>query len=215
MDQPLIDDAPASTTLEECAHALIHARQTVLPKRLRAPGPDARQLDLILGAAAAAPDHGQLLPWRFILVPDAARHALGDAFEQALVQRDGLATASEREQAREKAFRAPLLLLAVVRLPEGDAPALPGQTPREVPQAERVLSAGCAIQNILLMATALGFGSALTSGKALQSHALRQLFGLGPHELALTFISVGTPAQRKAGPVRPQAAQYVSTLEPR
>ena len=42
--------------------ALLQARQTVLPKRLGAPGPDAAQLAAILGAAAHAPDHGGLLP---------------------------------------------------------------------------------------------------------------------------------------------------------
>ncbi len=214
MDHDLNAAASAAGTLEDWAQALIHGRQTILPKRLCAPGPDERQLQLIVGAAAAAPDHGQLLPWRFVLVPANARAALAEAFEAALVQRDELATPQQREQAREKAFRAPLLLLAVVRHAQGDAPSPAGEEPREVPEAERVLSAGCAIQNMLLMATALGFGSALTSGKALQSQALRALFGLTPHESALTFISIGTPAQRKPGRVRPAVSQYLSTLEP-
>lgn len=201
-----------SSSIEEWAHALIHSRQTILPKRLAAPGPDARQLDLIVAAAGAAPDHDRLLPWRFVQVPGPARGALAEAFDQALVERDALATPEQREQAREKAYRAPLLLLAVVRLPDGDPPPAPGEVPRDVPLAERILSAGCAIQNMLLMATALGFGSALTSGKALQSAALRGLFGLGPHEQALTFLSIGTPTVRKPVRERPQSAQFLSTL---
>ncbi len=200
--------------VEQWAQALIHSRQTVLPKRLSAPGPDARQLEMIVGAAAAAPDHARLVPWRFVLVPQAARAALADAFEHALVLRDPLALAAQREQAREKAFRAPLLLLAVVRLAGGADPATDFDEAREVPDAERIVSAGCAIQNMLLMATALGFGSSLTSGKALQSAPLRKLFGLGPHEQALCFVNVGTPGPRKPGRVRPAPAQYLSTLEP-
>ena len=47
----------------ELAAALLQARQTVLPKRLGAPGPDAAQLQAILAAAGHAPDHGCLLPW--------------------------------------------------------------------------------------------------------------------------------------------------------
>lgn len=202
-----------SSSIEDWAQTLIHSRQTILPKRLAEPGPDARQLELIVGAAAAAPDHGRLLPWRFVQVPAQARTALAAAFEQALMERDAQATPEQREQAREKAYRAPLLLLAVVRLAAGDPPPGPGELPREVPLAERILSAGCAIQNMLLMATALGFGTALTSGKALQSTALRALFGLGPHEQALTFLSVGTPAVRKPARERPKPAQYLSLLE--
>ena len=89
----------------ELAAALLQARQTILPKRLGAPGPDAAQLQAILAAAAHAPDHGCLLPWRFVLVPDAARAALGQAFADALRERDAQATPEQQEQAREKAVR--------------------------------------------------------------------------------------------------------------
>lgn len=193
------DEVPAAWVA-----TLLQQRQTILPKRLHAPGPDAAQLEQILAAAASAPDHGQLLPWRFVLVPQAARGALADVFERSLAARDPLATAAQREQAREKAFRAPLLLLAVGRL-QDDA--------TEVPAAERLLSAGCAIQNLLLMATALGFGSALTSGKAMTSAPMRELFSLAAGEQALCFVSIGTPASRKPPRPRPALSAYVSTLD--
>lgn len=183
---------------------LIQARQTVLPKRLVAPGPDAGQTQAILAAAAAAPDHGQLLPWRFILVPADQRATLAGVFAQALLERDASAAPEQLAQAREKAFRAPLLMLAVVDGARGDP---------EVDLFERILSAGCAVQNMLLMATAQGFGSALTSGKALKSDALRACFGLGPGEQALCFVSVGTVLSRKPARARPTVADYVSTLD--
>ena len=152
-----------------------------------------------------APDHGRLLPWRFVLVPQEARAALAEVFAQALCERDSAATPEQQEQAREKAFRAPLLLLLAVDELGGDPDIVP---------AERLVSAGCAVQNLLLMATALGFGSALTSGKALQSQGLRALFALGTGERALCFVSVGTVLARKPARVRPVPAQYVSTLVP-
>jgi nitroreductase len=185
------------------AGALIHARCTVLPKRLVAPGPDRSQLDAILGAAAAAPDHGELVPWRFVIVPERARTALAAVFEQSLLERDPSASADQCGQAREKAFRAPVLLLAIADL--GGAP--------EILAAERLVSAGCALQNMLLMATALGFGSALTSGKALQSAGLRQLFSLRREEQPLCFLSLGTAGSRRPRRARPALAQYVSELE--
>lgn len=182
---------------------LIQARQTVLPKRLLAPGPDAAQQHSIWAAAAAAPDHGQLLPWRFIAVPDGQRERLGEVFAQALLERDASATGEQLAQAREKAHRAPWLMLVVVDGARGD-PA--------IDLSERILSAGCAVQNALLMATALGFGSALTSGKALKSACLRALFGLHEGEHALCFFSVGTVLSRKPTRARPAVIDYLSTL---
>ncbi|RYF35842.1 MAG: hypothetical protein EOO25_21895, partial [Comamonadaceae bacterium] len=79
--------------------------------------------------------------------------------------------------------------------------------------AERLVSAGCAIQNMLLMATALGFGTSLTSGKALRSPGLQALFRLQPEEEALCFVSIGTIAGAKRARVRPAVDRYVSELE--
>ncbi len=189
--------------IAQWAAALLRARQTTLPKRLQAPGPDADQLAQIVQAAASAPDHGQLLPWRFVLVPQGARARLGEVFAQALRERDALATHEQMDQAREKAQRAPLLLLAVVDGRRGDP---------EIDLNERIVSAGCAVQNMLLMATALGFASALTSGKALKAACFRQLFGLGADELALCFISVGTALAMKPPRPRPDPTRYLSTL---
>ena len=205
-DNPPALGHPRPPEVVELAHALIHTRQTILPKRLAEPGPDAAQLQAILGAAASAPDHHELLPWRFVLVPAGARDRLAEVFATALLERDASATPQQVAQAREKAYRSPLLLLAVVRLRDDDA---------EIEPHERIVSAGCAVQNMLLMAHAQGFGGALTSGKALQSAPLRTLFGLKRDEQALCFVNIGTVVKARPVRLRPQAAQYVSTLPDR
>jgi nitroreductase len=202
MDDRVRTAGPAEAAAEWAA-ALIHGRRTTLPKRLAAPGPDAGQLQQILGAAAAAPDHGELVPWRFVLVPGGARAALAEAFAQALRERDRAATAEQLAQAREKAFRGPVLLLAVARSEGGD---------ESIPATERLVACGCAIQNMLLMATALGYGSSLTSGKALDSEPLRSLFGLQPGEQALCFMTLGTIASQRRARARPPVERYVSEL---
>jgi nitroreductase len=193
-----------TTETADFAHQLIHSRRTVLPKRLVAPGPDAQQLHRILEAASAAPDHGELVPWRFVLVPQAARAALGDVFAAALRERDAEATDQQAAEAREKAFRSPTLLLAIASTSGGDT---------KIPPFERLVSAGCAIQNILLMATALGFGSSLTSGKALQSDVLRGLFALSADEHALCFVSIGTAGSTRSPRPRPAVQDYVTELK--
>lgn len=208
---PLFPALPAlpqgSSSWAGLATALLQARQTILPRRLGAPGPDAAELAQIVGAAAHAPDHGQLLPWRLVQVPLAARGPLADTFAAALLARDTAATPAQVAQAREKAHRSPVLLLMVVDALRGD----PG-----VDLNERMVSAGCAVQNMLLVATALGFGSALTSGKALKDAGLRALFGLTEGEHAVCFVNLGTVLSRKAARLRPDSSAYFSVLgEPR
>ncbi len=176
------------------------------PRHLLEPGPDARQQQQLFEAAATAPDHGQILPWRWVVVPASARRRLADAFEAALLERDPAAGQAERERAREKASRAPFLALAIVR--EG------GDGQQHITSHERLASLGCALQNLLLMATSQGFAVGLASGLALRSRALADCFALAPGERAVCFVAVGSAARRRAPRERPHPSRFVSELQP-
>ena len=180
--------------------ALIQERRSSSPRRLGAPGPSSVEIDTLMRAAAAAPDHQELTPWRFVLIPARRREVLAEAFREALLERDPGAPSGALDAAGEKALRSPCLLLAVARLSDS-AP---------VPEVERLISLGCAIQNVLLVARAMGFGSGLTSGRALQSRAVRARFGVRPNELAVCFISVGTVAHAKKMRSRPSPETFFS-----
>lgn len=220
-------DYPAGRELAEFANALIHSRQNVSPRRLIEPGPSPQQLQDILGTAGAAPDHGQLLPWRFVIVPTDRRARLAEVFGLALLERDPDVTPAQIESAREKAYRAPFLMLAVARLadrakpqngtPIDNAPARgtqhPESTEAEVGDAERLVSFGCAIQNMVLSAHAAGFGTGLTSGQAMASPRLRALFRLSDNEQAVCCINIGTVTRHKPMRLRPVVADYVSELD--
>ena len=186
------------------AQALIGSRQNISPKRLIEPGPSAQQLDALFSLAAAAPDHGLLNPWRFIIVPTEQRRRLAEVFALALIDRDPGATLAQIESAREKAHRAPLLLVAIACL----APREP-----DTPALERMVSMGAAIQNLLLGAHAMGFGAGLTSGQAMASKRLHSLCGLTDGEAAVCCVNIGTVSKRKSAVrVRPLPAQFVSEL---
>ena len=108
-------DMPAPGTVGRTADAdltatLIQTRQQLAPKRLFAPRPEVRQIHAYFQAAAAAPDHGQILPWRFVVVPAASRAAHGDVFAQALRERDASASGKEQAEARDKVTTADALL---------------------------------------------------------------------------------------------------------
>ncbi|OIP16893.1 MAG: nitroreductase [Comamonadaceae bacterium CG2_30_59_20] len=195
----------ASMPFDEANFALtlITSRQSILPKRLVEPGPSPEQVKLMFLAAAAAPDHGEIRPWRFVVVPGDKRELLAEVFGQALYERDPEATTEQVEQAREKAFRAPFVALAVARLGPGEP---------DIDPLERMISVGAALQNFLLMAHSLGFGAGLTSGQAMRSAVLARCFGLSEGERAVCCINVGTATKRKARRLRPDVDAFVSSL---
>jgi len=190
--------------MAEFALTLITTRQTILPRWLVAPGPTDEQIETLFACAAAAPDHGELMPWRFVIVPPGRRLALADCFGQALLERDGSATAEQIEQARQKAFRAPFVALAVARLDTSSDPL--------IDPLEQMVSVGAAIQNILLCGHSMGLGCSLTGGQAMCSKVLRQLFQLTEGEQALCCINVGTVTQRKPARLHPPMARFVTSL---
>ena len=181
---------------------LMAARRHVGLRRLQAPGPDDAALERILEAAAQAPDHGLLRPWRFVLVPPHRRANLGAVVEAVLAERDPDADEAARAAAREKARHAACLLVAILV----DDPAT------AIPTVEKLVSLGCAIQNMLLAAQALGYASGLASGGALAANAMRALLGLNAHEHAVCFIGFGTAEAKKTPRQRPRPGQFFSSL---
>jgi nitroreductase len=196
--------APNDTDPGGIALALITSRFSVSPKRLTTPGPSVIQMQALIEAAGCAPDHELLRPWRLIHVEPAQREALGQVFVESLLERLPSAPMSAQTQAREKAFRAPELLLAVARL----EPTHP-----DVSAPERYVALGAALMNLLLAAHGLGFGAMLSSGHALRTGCFARAFGLSPGELALCFVSIGTPTEVRRRH-RPSARELFTTWEP-
>ncbi len=120
------------------------------------------------------------------------------------MERDAGATLVQIEAARDKAQRAPLLMAAIVSGEAGGGPP--------VSLDERLISLGCAIQNLLLASHSMGFSSGLTSGQAMNSRALRALFSLQEHERAICFVNIGTAAGLRPCRPRPDADRFVGSL---
>jgi nitroreductase len=201
--------SPASTPHEAdtgaLAQALITGRFSVSPKRLVAPGPSAAQLQQMIEAAGCAPDHELLRPWRLVHIAASQREALADVFVRALLERVPAAPTDAQAQSRQKAFRAPELLLAVARLD----PPHPG-----VPEPERYVALGAALMNLLLSAHGLGYAAMLTSGHALRTACFAEAFGLQPGEHAVCFVSIGTPTEVRRRS-RPSAHELMMPWQPR
>lgn len=176
-------EKPTTLTTQTDIIEAILTRHSISPKRVAKPSPTADQLRSLMAAAAAAPDHGKLRPWRFIEFPEYSRAALADVFEAALLERLPNADPQALARAREKASRAPLLLGLVLKL----------NCTAEVPHVDdQMVSGGAALQNVLLAAHSMGFGARALSGQAVRTTAFRAALDLTDDEKFLCFIAIGT-----------------------
>ena len=170
----------------------------VSPAQLTEPGPSAEQLQAILAAAARAPDHGRMQPWRFLLIEGAARQRLGEVMAQSLKRRETDAPAGKLEAERKKPLRAPLVI--VVSAAVRDNP--------KVPDIEQVVAAGAAAQNLLLAAHALGLGAFWRTGPAAYDAEVKRALGIAEHDAIVGFIYLGSIAM--AGPAKPAETAAVT-----
>lgn len=177
------------------------SRQSARAVTLGAPAPAGDDLGEILQAGMSAPDHGAIRPWRFKLIDGEAREKLGDIFADALQKRDPAATAEMIENIRSKPMRSPLIVTVCADIMD-DHP--------KVPAVEQVLAAGCAAQNIMNAAHAMGYGAIMLTGWMAYDATVKAALGLAEKDAIIAFIYMGTPSEN--GPVkpRPEYAQFTS-----
>src|SRR6266536_5480790 len=161
--------------------------------RLVEPAPAAGDLDALLKAAAAGPDHGRLRPWRFVAIRGPGLGRLGEVFAKAHAAREPTASSVELERTRGKPLRAPLIV-AVVSSPKPSA---------KVPRWEQVASAAAAAENLCLAAHALGYGCMWRTGWYGDAPEVRDHLGLGNEESVLAWVYLGTRPEGVQAPPRP------------
>ncbi|HVZ00758.1 MAG TPA: nitroreductase [Dongiaceae bacterium] len=209
LDRPPLPEAGvcSACTADETDRARLLAdlawmleRRSVAVKRLGDPGPDRGQLDFILHAALAAPDHGALRPWRLVRCTKESRARLAEIFVRGKLRRHPDSTGIQLEREREKALRPPVLLAVISSPRVGHA---------KVPEAEQVASAGAALEAILLAAHGLGFGAIILSGDRCLDADLQGALGVAAGETLLGFISIGSIVDEPKHAPRPALADVM------
>lgn len=183
--------------------SLLQTRRSGKPRDLVVPGPSPEQLDQMVAIAARTPDHGKLAPWRFVIVPDAARPALALKLVEILRAEKPDATARDEEAAAQFATQAPALVVVL------SAPV----QPHKVPLWEQELSAGAACMNLLHAAHAMGFAGGWLTGWPAYSDAVRDLFGSEGQRIA-GFVFLGTPGRPLEERPRGELAQIAHRWNP-
>lgn len=179
----------------------IRSRRSI--PRLVEPAPGDDDLRLILEAAACAPDHAELRPFRFTVLRGAGMTSFGLVLEDAYRARREEAglevVAAKAHKERTKLGRAPLVVV-VSAVPAGAT---------TIPWVEQFAACAAACQNLLLAATALGYGSMWRTGDPCYDPRVKAALGLGPDDAVVGFLYLGSPAERS----RPAPGDKVANLD--
>jgi nitroreductase len=173
------------------AHLL--ARRSVSANSLDEPGPSTAEIEQILTAAARVPDHKKLVPWRFLLFQGETRGAFGEALAEICRREEKDPSQFRLETEAKRFMRAPLVIAVISRVVSNPA----------APEWEQVLSAGAACQNLLIAATALGYGAQWITEWYGYSRGVRAALKLAENERVAGFVYIGTPKEKPEERERP------------
>src|SRR5581483_2340061 len=179
---------------------LLKTRRSVKPMELTEPGPTAEEIESILTIASRVPDHGKLVPWRFILFAGESRVRAGDVIAAVFAAKNPQATADQLAFERNRLARAPLVIAVVSRA----APHV------KIPEWEQILSAGAAAMSLVFAAHALGFAANWITEWYAYDPRVREAFGLAATERVAGFVHIGRPVRPSEGRPRPPLASIVT-----
>lgn len=192
------------TRVETMNQALQLLLERTSSPRLQQPAPSAEQLELLFRAALCAPDHGQIRPWRFLVVEGQGLVELGELYASALLQNNPAASTEQLRRAQAMPLRAPMIIVLIACLQEHP----------KVPEFEQIIAAGCAGHGILLAAQAMGLGAFWRSGEFCNNAVVANGLGLQENEKLIGFMYLGTPSQPAKPASRPAPAAFVGHWPP-
>ena len=161
------------------------------------PAPNKTQIETLLQAAMSVPDHGNLKPWRFIVVTGQGIRDLA-----MLVKQKYASTMSEENlDAFVKEISAtPMMLFVCSDLTLN----------HRVSVLDQQLAGGAACEHILLAVHALGFAGIWHTSEA--DEDLRQLLNLKIEDEVLGVLSIGTP-KKTSKAKRKSFSEYTQTWD--
>jgi nitroreductase len=179
---------PAHTRQED--DSIMETLTSILSRRstsiLVDPGPDSTELHTMLTAAIHAPDHGRCQPWRFVVLTGEDKAAFGLVLEKAYLVRcenhDEKPNPDQQLRERNRLNRAPVVVTVICRPSRSD----------KIPRSEQRAAVAAATQNLLLAATALGYGSIWRTGPAAIDSTVKESLGVGIGESIEGFVYLGT-----------------------
>jgi nitroreductase len=183
---------------------LLLTRRSISANSLGEPGPSEAELELMLRAASRVPDHKKLVPWRFILFRGDEREAFGKVLADVCRMEESDPGKFRLENETKRFMRAPLVVAVISRVVQNPA----------APEWEQILSAGAACQNLILAASALGYGAQWITEWYGYSNGVRQALKLADNERAAGFVYIGTAKEKPDERERPKLSDIVASWRP-
>ena len=181
---------PSAETL-----AFLATRRSASAMTLRAPGPDAGEIEAQQRLAARAPDHGKLAPWRFVVLEGDAK----SRFVAALHRLVATQPSPEKAEAALAKIVIPPLSIAVVS----------SAKEAKIPLWEQELSAAACCMNLLIATQAMGFGANWITDWYAYDPEAAALLGVREGERVAGYVHIGTPAETPLERVRPNLSDIV------
>ena len=186
-DEPNNTESPIVTNSQVTDEQLINwikSRRSI--GNLSIPAPTESQIKAAIDCAVTAPDHKKLQPWRFIVTQGNARHELGRAFlvaaEAKAAQEGDTLSEKDRQKTYNMPLRAPVIITVVTQM----------QVHKKVPSFEQMLSAGAAVQNLILALKAQGFSTVWRTGLLCNEPAVKAYFDISADDYVTAFVYTGT-----------------------
>ena len=192
---------PLNDTSSLLSH--LRSRRSGRPREMTGPGPSDEQLADILELAARTPDHGKLVPYRFIIIADDQRDALASLYEKALLAGDPAAHEAKIAKSLANAHAAPTLVMLIF------SPMLG----HKIPVFEQEMTCGAVGMNLLHAAHAHGFVGGWITGWPASDPIIVDAFCQSGEAIAGLFY-LGTSGGEMIERDRPDMAEIVSRWTP-
>ena len=162
-------------------------------KTLGRAAPERPEIEMLLTAASRTPDHGKLVPWRFVVLADMAGREKVTAIARRHLER--LGEPPDKVEKNANFARDGGLVIAVISSPKPS---------EKIPRWEQELAAAGVCLSLLNAALAAGWGANwLTGPLARDEPFLAEAFVCAPGEFVAGFVHIGDETVRPADRDRP------------
>jgi nitroreductase len=175
-----------------------HSQKKVKPD----PVPRA-MIEKLLDAAAQAPNHYKVRPWRFVVLTGRARERLGEVMSVSLRERQPDFPQEAFDKAQTTPLQAPVVIAVGVEKPSEP----------KVLEIENICAAAAATENLLLGAYAIGLGAKWRTGEWARDAKVKEFLGFEPDQHIVGFVYVGYPEFIVEQPPRPSFEDRTVWLE--